>query len=56
MSELAKSKFADADLDQVVQEYFRQRQKNLKPSDIEGLIRQFDYPEERDQAVVARRA
>lgn len=56
MSEVVKSKIAEADLDEVVQEYFRQRQKNLKPSDIEGLIRQFDHPEERDQAVVARRA
>jgi hypothetical protein len=56
MSEVVKKKFEEADLDEVVQEYFRQRQKKLKPSDIEGLIRQFDFPEERDQRAVAHRA
>jgi hypothetical protein len=56
MSETVKSTIAEADLDEVVQQYFRHRQKNLKPSDIEGLIKKFDSPEERDQAIVARRA
>jgi hypothetical protein len=55
MSEVVKTKIERTDLDGVVQEYFRHRQKNLKPSDIEGLIKKFDFPEERDQAAVARR-
>lgn len=56
MSEVVKTKIDQADVDFVAQEYFRQRQKNLKPSDIEGLIRRFDCQDERDQVVIARRA
>lgn len=56
MSEIVETKISDADLDGVVQRYFRQRQKNLKPSDIEGLIKKFDFLEEVNQASVARRA
>jgi hypothetical protein len=55
MAEVGKSKIVDADLDGVVQEYFRQRHINFKPSDIEGLIKQFDLVEKRDQASAARR-
>ena len=56
MSEVVKKKIDQDDVDGVVQAYFRQRQKNLKPSDIEGLIRKFDCQEEREQVPVARRA
>ena len=57
MSEVVASENLQVDLDKVVQSYFRQRQKNLKPSDIEGLIKNFDYTEERDQqSALAKRA
>lgn len=47
MTEVSAAKIADQALDQAVQNYFRERQKNLKPFDIEGLIRNFDSSEER---------
>jgi len=54
MSEVVKSRISEVNLDKVVQNYFRQCHEKLKPSDIEGLIKQFDFPEERIQVAVAR--
>jgi hypothetical protein len=58
MSEVAASEIEgrEDELEQVVQDYFRHQQKNLKPSNIENLIKNYDFSEERGQASLSRRA